>query len=815
MNRAAVLISLALAALTLATFGPSCRNGFVNFDDPIYVTWNPHTQRGLCWDSLKWAWTDLSWVLYDPLTRTSMLVDYELYGLKATGYHVTNVLLHTANVLLVFWVLRRWTKRLGLCAALAALYAVHPLRVESVVWITERKDVLSTFFGLLALAAYGWYSRRPSAGRLVLVTLLMLTSLSAKPMFVTLPFLLLLLDVWPLQRFDRPWRLLVLEKWPLFVLSLFASILEAWVHAEVGVSAALGDLGLSYRLGNALVSCVKYLGMTFWPVDLAPYYPHPFRSQSVWQVGAAFLVLAVLGTWAWRRRRDRPWLVVGYCWFLGTLVPVLGLSACGAFALADRYTYVPHIGLFVAIFWEAAYWSDRSPWMRRVAISMVGAAGIACVPLTMRQAALWQDSETLWRHALRVTERNGLAHGNLAATLKDQHRDEEAVCHYQASLLYWPDNLSTCLELGELYQRLGRFPEARRQLDFILSVEGEHAQAHRQLGLLLLKQGELTQAEPHLRAALQEFPDSAELLINLGSLCERRQDHQAAEENLRKALRQEADNPAARANLGLLLYRQGRRQEALAHLGEAVRLDGTNVTAQVTLGTLLQESGELDRAAGHLMRALNLDSGRLDALVNLGVIRERQGRLEAAARLFEKALQREPGCVAALDNLGIVRHRQGRLNEARASFEQAVQRDPSALLARCSLASVLADQDELARAQLHWNHAYRLDPHWPDHFCRAAWQLATAADARRRHGAEAARLARQACQATGNARATYLDVAAAALAECGQFGAAVATARQAEACAAAEQVRGIQARRRRYEAGKPWRAASARKLNVR
>ena len=431
-KRRFLVLFAALALLTLLAWLPTFGNGFVNLDDGLYVTGNPWVLRGLTREGLAWALTANVANNWHPLTLLSHMLDVQLFGLSPAGHHGTSLLLHTANVLLLFAVLRGMTGALGRSAMVAALFAVHPTHVESVAWVAERKDVLSALFWILALGAWTAWTRRPSTGRYLLVMVLMILGLASKPMVVTLPFALLLLDAWPLERLRLGWKRLILEKLPLLALSGVSSLVTLRYQRTSMVSLEI--LPWTFRLANAAVSYAAYLGKTLLPRHLAVFYPIPLEIPA-WKVaGAAALLLAITAFSLWRARRS-PWLLTGWLWFLGTLVPVIGIIQVGRQAMADRYLYIPSIGLFLAIVWGTAELVKR----RAVLAVAAGVVVLALAVGTWAQAGTWRDSATLYRHALAVTRGNYVAHVGLAKALTVREDWDGAAEQYRAALALRPE----------------------------------------------------------------------------------------------------------------------------------------------------------------------------------------------------------------------------------------------------------------------------------------------------------------------------------------------------------------------------------------
>ena len=436
------LAALALAALVWAAFGGAVRNGFVRFDDHGYVYENSMVVQGLTADGVRWAFTTGHMFNWHPLTWLSHMADVELYGLDPAGHHATSLLLHAANAILLFLVLRRMTGRFWPAFAAAALWAVHPLRVESVAWVAERKDVLSAFF---ALGALHFYRRR-----MAWTALAFALSLLAKPSWVTLPFLLLLLDVWPLRRWpgESP-AALVREKVPLFLLAALSCVATFVAQHVGGAVQSFADYPFGVRLANAAVACAQYVLALAWPFGLSVFYPHPGAALPAAASGAAAAGLALVSFLALRAFRRRPWWTVGWLWFLGSLVPMIGLVQVGWQARADRYTYLPHVGLIVALVWTAAE-AAHGVGRRRILAVVSGLLAVALVLLARRQTAVWRDSETLFRHAIELRADNALAQYNLGTLQAQQGRFAEALPRLRLALRAYPERADVLNNLAWL-----------------------------------------------------------------------------------------------------------------------------------------------------------------------------------------------------------------------------------------------------------------------------------------------------------------------------------------------------------------------------
>jgi len=556
MRNRRVLISLGIVAATLLVYGQLMHHGFVDLDDTGYVVENPYVRAGLTMHGVAWAFTTGYLGYWMPLSWLSLMADSQLYGMNAGGYHLTSLCLHIVNALLLLFVLRAMTGAFWRSALVAALFALHPLRVESVAWVAERKDVLSAFFGFLALGSYVAYARRPCARRLALVGVWLGLGLMAKPMLVTLPFVFLLLDYWPLGRLGycahqpdaatppdgrtskrRTLSRLVIEKIPLAAMGAVASGVTVMLAARAGAVADPHVHPLGSRLANAVVSYVRYLGKALWPTDLAAFYPYPERWPA-WQVLGSVLLLLALGALAFAAGRRSPYLRVGWLWFVATLLPVIGVVQAGEQAMADRFTYFPLVGLFVAVVWSlhdlARRLQMRAPALGACAFVVVAALGFA----SWRQVAYWKDTEQLLTHAVRVTSGNWLAHNNLGGELLRQGRVDEAIEHFNHALDIYPDYADPEFGLGVAMALEGRTNEAILHYTQAVRLEPDFANAHNNLGLALLSQWQVGPAVDHLAQAVRLRPASAEMHFNLG----------------------------------LGLSRRGEKQEAIAHFSRAVRL---------------------------------------------------------------------------------------------------------------------------------------------------------------------------------------------------------------------------------------------------
>jgi tetratricopeptide (TPR) repeat protein len=498
----AIAVGAALGALTAGAYARVAGNGFLDLDDGTYVTGNPIVQQGLTWRGVQWAFTTGHGANWHPLTWLSHMLDVQLFGMNAGGHHLTNLVLHVASTLLLLRLFLAMTDALWPSAFVAAVFGLHPLHVESVAWVAERKDVLSAFFWILTTLAYVGWTRERSPGRYALVVVLYALGLMSKPMLVTLPFTLLLLDVWPLGRGARLWR----EKIPLFLLAAASSLVTFLVQRAGGAMSLSETIPFGSRAANAVVACAGYLGKALVPARLLPFYPLPRGGPAAAAVAGSALLLAAATFLAWRERARRPSWLVGWLWFLGTLVPVIGLVQVGPQAMADRYAYVPMIGLSAAVAFG----------FPRAAPALLLAGALAWSALTWRQAGLWKDDRTLFGHMVEVDPGNHLGHGVLGNVALHERRYDEAIREYREALRLEPAYALWSSNLGRAYLLTGRPDEARRAFETALSLSPDLAAAHHQLGFLLVTRGELDLAILHFEAALRSEPDDPEVHFNLG-----------------------------------------------------------------------------------------------------------------------------------------------------------------------------------------------------------------------------------------------------------------------------------------------------------
>jgi tetratricopeptide (TPR) repeat protein len=575
-----------LAAAVFVTYSQVLHFDFVTFDDPEYVTANPHVQAGLSLAGVVWAFGSSAAGSWFPLAWLSHMLDCDLFGLDAGWHHFTNVCIHALSALLWFMVLKRITGARWRSAMAAFLFALHPLHVESVAWVCERKDVLSALFCALTLWAYAGYVARPGRGRYLLTLFLFCLGLMAKPMLVTLPVVLLLLDQWPFRRGLR-----ILEKLPFFAASIAVSLVTYLVHRQAGALASFEVVPLAARLENALVSYVVYIFKMLWPVNLAVFYPYSQASLVAPAVMAA-IALAAVTVIVIRVFPRWPYLAVGWLWYLVTLVPVIGLVQAGAQARADRFTYIPMIGISIAVVWGV---SEALRAWPRVRLALAAAVCAACLVLTWLQVGYWRDSVTLYRHAIDVTTDNYVARFNLASVLEARGRSAEALAQLRETVRIRPYFASAHAELGQLLAQQGQPAEALGELQAAVSLKPDSAEAHFRLGSVLGTLGRATDAAAEFAEAIRLQPENADAHYNLALALAQQDKLPEAAREFDATVRLRPDDVDARFNLGIVLARLGRLDESIAQLSDAVRIKPDFAEARQALDdaiSLKQRSGK-------------------------------------------------------------------------------------------------------------------------------------------------------------------------------------------------------------------------------
>ncbi len=612
-----------LLAVTLGVFVQTSNHQFINLDDPLYVTNNPFVKAGITTRNVLWAFTTTAASNWHPFTWLSHMADVEIFGVNPRWHHLTNVFIHTAATLLLFLFLVRITGASWQSLFVAALFALHPLHVESVAWVAERKDVLSCFFWLLTLLFYARYVKQPGFRRYLLALLSFVVGLMTKPMLVTLPLVMLLLDYWPFNRFNREQApdgttpgsalfFLVREKVPFLLLSVLSAVLTMYAQDKGGALKSLDTASFGLRIGNAVMAYVKYLGKTIWPQDLAILYPFP-SSVPLWQALISCLALIFISVAVIRYRRRHPCLLVGWFWFLVTLVPVIGIVRVGGQSMADRYTYIPLIGLFILCSWLVPDlirgWRHRQAIVAILSVMVTSALTIT----TWHQIGYWKDNISLYQHTLQVTAGNYLILNNYGIALADQGRFAEAILEYQKALRAWPKSATAHVNWGAALAHQGRFVEAIEHYNEALKLIPDYALAHANLGRALANLGRVDEAVAHYEEALRIDPSLADVHLNLG----------------------------------IILIKKGEYENALQHYGMVLQLEPNSAKGPINMGVALAQEGRMDEAIRCFSEALSIDPKSVEAHFNLGIILARQNRVEEATNHFSKALFLKPDLEAA------------------------------------------------------------------------------------------------------------------------------------------------------------------------
>ncbi len=622
-NRQFITVAALLAAVTAGAFWRATGCGFV-FDDKQYILANPHVQNGLNWADIKWAFTSMYASNWHPLTWISHMLDNQFWALDPAGPHLTNVVLHIANVLLLFYILRRMTGFLWRSAFVAALFAVHPLHVESVAWISERKDVLSTLFWMLTMLAYVRYAECPGIRRYAPVFVLLALGLMAKPMLVSLPIVLLLMDWWPLRRSAPPVKL-VLEKTPLFALSA-ASCVVTYLAQHAGGAVAVREFPLSVRAANAVVAYVTYLWKMIAPIRLAAYYPHPGVTLPEWQtVGSTVLLVAITAAVIALARR-KPYMAVGWAWCTITLIPVIGILQVGLQAMADRYTYIPLIGVFTALTWGIADLFPAPTANKRKSGSQTHVLAIpavviiaACAAGTWHYTGYWTSEITLCTRAIAVTQNNAMMHNNLGVALYNQGDIEESIDHFRKAIEISSDFPDAYINLGNSLSDLGYLDEAIIEYKKAIKYNPKDSRAYCNMAAVMGQQGDIGGAIEACRKAIELSPDLA----------------------------------APHNNLARAYMTVGRTEDAIAEYRKALEIDPESAQAHLNLGEALATAGDDDAAMSEFYEALRLQPNYPEAHLNLGVLNLGQGKPDAAIEHYRQALQIKPDYGAAHHNLAI------------------------------------------------------------------------------------------------------------------------------------------------------------------
>lgn len=667
-------VCIVLAVVTLIAYRGVRNNDFLTYDDDVYVTNNPHVQQGLNPQSIEWAFTSFYASNWHPLAWISHMVDWSLYGKNPAGHHMTNVSLHAANAILLFLLLFYMTRYPGRAAFVAFLFALHPAHVESVAWLAERKDVLCAFFWFATLLAYAWHRRKPSWKRYTCVICGFACALMSKPMAVTLPFTLLLLDYWPLRRitfapesrpqwFSSLFKLCV-EKWPLFIMTAVSAVLTFMAQRSGGSVGSLQSLPLWVRLSNAAISYWRYVLITLWPNQLRVFYYHETEHIAVAAAVLAVIALLLVTALCWRIRKEKPYCLTGWLWFLGTLVPVIGIVQVGDQALAERYTYLPIIGLFIAVTWLAADAVANLPNIR-IATQLIAVAIVAaCTVKTYAQVKVWKNTVTLFTHVIEIDPRGEIPNSSLGVAYERLEEPAVAEEYFERSLQYnptWSLTLSysaLCLMQEEMQSHNPRnMPLARERLEKALTAAPNDPDVLSNMALWFALVNKPQDEEAYARKALAANPDSVTARLYLANALESQNKLDQAVQQYRQALALDPNNYISYNTLGMILDKEGLKQQALKEFQLSLGVKPDQAMAHSNIGRVLLETHQFPEAADEFTQALRFAPDDASTHNDLGVAMFQAGNYQQAAEQFSDAVKINPAYADARRNLAAIQAR--------------------------------------------------------------------------------------------------------------------------------------------------------------
>ncbi len=663
LNYVQLFILLFLIILTVAAYWDVRNNDFINLDDNLYVTENSHVQKGITFGNILWAFTSTENGQWHPITWLSHMLDYQFYGLNAGGHHLTNLFFHVINTLLLFILFYRITAAPWQSGFLTALFALHPLHVESVAWISERRDVLYAFFWILVLLTYLHYVKNQNKGWRILLLLCFIFAVMSKSMAVTLPFVLLLLDYWPLDRMKRKaeshaptpftsssldvnnrnisFLELFSEKIYLFIVAAGVSLFTIFANVKLHSLTSLDKLPLTARFQNAAVICIKYISEMFWPHPLAVLYPHQIKLP-FWEVAWAAFLLLIITILVFLAHKKRPYLFLGWMWYLVTLLPVIGLVQAGIQGMADRFTYIPMIGLFIIVVYGCFDILKKWAYSKFILPLAFVIVLLISMFLSRSQVLVWRNSTTLFEHTLSVTTNNYLIHNNLGVTLMRQGKDQEAFLHLQKALEINPHYADAYYNLSNLFARQGNNEEALVQLMKSLRIKPDKKEAHNDLGVLLNKRGKNREAIFHLTEAIRLDSNYGDAYFNLGTILFQQGEYKEAVFNFYKALRISPSKADTHNSLAAALASTGNTKEAIAHYHQALQINMNYADAHYNLGSLLYRLKRPQEAIIHYNEVLRIQPADAQAHYKLGVILNHERKHQDAIVHLSEAIRITP-----------------------------------------------------------------------------------------------------------------------------------------------------------------------------
>lgn len=812
-----LLVYLGLAVATLAVYAQVRNFQFVNWDDELFISSNPFVTGGLTGENIAWAFGIHGPGQYHPIAWLVHQLNCELFGLEAGYHHLVNVLLHIAVSLVLLTALWRLTSCFWPSALVAALHAIHPLSVQSVAWASHLREPLSMLFWGLVMWSYASYARRGGLQRYLLVLLLFAMGLMAKPTLMTLPCVLLLLDYWPLNRLawgpssedeaqtHQPLSKLVLEKIPFFALAGVSVWLAYLCQQSMGSVVSLESIPLGSRLSNAAQSYALYLRNMVWPLNLATAYPLQ-KSFYLPLVAGSTVLLVAISAAVWRFRFQRRYLLVGWLWYLGTLVPVIGLVRMGSpTAMPDHYMYVSLLGIYIVIAWLLAEWVQHRPDTKSIVVGAVIVLFMLLLPLTWRQVAFWRNGETLWTRSLAVTKDNSIAHNNFASIVQPLGRTQEALQHAKEALRIRPNYVEAHVNLGVAVSALDRPQEAVSHYQKALQLNPKYAEAHYNLGNAMLTLNRPQEAAARFKDTIDLKPNLAPAHNNYGGALHQLGRSSEAISHFENALRLKPDYSEAHNNLGNVLQALGRQEDAVAHHLEALRIEPGNFGASFQCGVALHALGRTEEAITYYQKALKINPKHAKAHFNCGVALRKLNRLQEAIPHYQEALRLKPDDAEAHNNLGNLLQRSGRLEEAVVHYLETLRINSDHFEANYNCGIALQTLGRSQESLERFERALQLKSNSAEVHYRLAWALATSPEEAVRDGERAVKHARWSIKLTRREHPFLFDVLAAAHAESRQFAEAVKWQKKAVELAKGDQKKVLSARLELYQQGKPYR----------
>jgi tetratricopeptide (TPR) repeat protein len=813
-----IVICICLAAGTFAAYEPMRHNSFVKYDDNKYLVRNPNVTSGITRDSVIWAFTKPYASNWHPLTWFSHMLDCRLFGLNPFWHHLVSLLLHITNAILLFWILLKMTGSTWASAFVAAVFALHPLQVESVAWAAERKTVLSGFFWFLTIAVYVWYTKRPGISRYMLLFGVYALCIMTKPVVVTLPLVLLLLDYWPLGRLklgiqseskEVSLRRLLIEKAPLLVLASILCAMTLIAQQEKGAVATLEVLPLRYRIANMFISYIMYIIKIIWPSRLAVLYPY-FSANLQMDVAAlcalSFIVISAFAVYIGRRRR---YVATGWLWYVGTLVPMVGLVQAGSQTMADRYMYVSMLGLLIIVAWLFKDIISKRPRLRVVAALLAVVALSSAIILTRIQVRYWESGRTLFEHTLKVTKNNPIAENNYGAVLLREGQDSEALPHLLNAVRLDPTYFKARQQLGLVYLKQGKLNEAIACFEESLRQNNKFTEAHYDLALALGMQKKYDDAVKHLAAALALDSNYPEAHNTLGFIYLKQGKLNEAIACFEESLRQNNKFTEAHYNLALALGMQKKYDDAVKHLAVVLALDSSYPDARNTLGRIYLKQGKNNEAIECFTKLLPLKKNMEELHYNLAAAFSQQGKYDESIKHFSAVLDMNSNYLDAREKMGNVLLAAGKTDEGIAYLNEVLPNsaDKWNIYSNLGTAYLLQGKTELAIQS--WKKAVKIKPDDVRNLNNLAWLLATRDNVSTEDINKSIEFAQHACELTEYKKPQFLDTLAAAYAAAGKFPDAIVAAEKALNAARAEgkedMARDIQSHLECYQTSQPYR----------